>query len=186
MTSNLSKQFESEISKMPIIDPHTHLQHRTPSARSIGNIFSYHYIKMELSTVGMNVAELMNDSLHPDTRMRNAIEYIPRIMNTTTWWGFMAICKALGFDEDVINNNNLEKLCKIAEETMSSEGWYRRALESINIKRSFLTNLPDEDMTGCDMEYFTPSLRTDEWVLNIHEETTRNKLTKLTGKIYII
>ena len=182
MTSNLSKQFESEISKMPIIDPHTHLQHRTPSAGLIGNIFSYHYIKMELSTVGMNVAELMNDSLHPDLRMKNAIEYIPKIMNTTTWWGFMTICKALGFDEDVISNNNLEKLCKIAEETMSSEGWYRKALDSINIKRSFLTNLPDEDMTGCDMEYFTPCLRTDEWVLNIHEEATRNKLTKLTGR----
>lgn len=182
MTSNLSKQFEAEISKMPIIDPHTHLQHRTPSAGLIGNIFNYHYIKMELSTVGMNVAELMSDSLHPDLRMKNALEYIPKITNTTTWWGFMTICKALGFDEDVINSNNLEKLCKIAEETMGSEGWYRKALDSINIKRSFLTNLPDEDMTGCDMEYFIPSLRTDEWVLNINEEATRNKLTKLTGK----
>lgn len=182
MTSSLAKQFESEISKMPIIDPHTHLQHRRPSAGLIGNIFSYHYIKMELSTVGMNVAELMSDSLHPDLRMKNALEYVPKIMNTTTWWGFMTICKALGFDEDTINNNNLEKLCKIAEETMSSEGWYRKALDSINIKRSFLTNLPDEDMTGCDMEYFIPSLRTDEWVLNINEEATRNKLTKLTGK----
>ncbi|MBD3184635.1 hypothetical protein GF312_20310 [Candidatus Poribacteria bacterium] len=181
MRSELSRRLEAEISKMEIIDPHTHLQHPTPSAGVIGNIFGYHYIKMELSTAGMDVETLMDDSLPPDDFLKNALPYIPRIQNTTTWWGFMTICEALGFKDKVINEENWQDLCEISSETMSQDGWYKKALDSINIKKSFLTNLPDEDMTGCDMEYFVPSLRTDEWVLEIDQDTTREKLEKLTG-----
>ena len=181
MRSELSKRFEAEISKMPIIDPHTHLQHRTPSAQFIGNIFSYHYIRMELSTVGMNVEELMSERILPDIRMKNAVPFIPKITNTTTWWGFMTISHALGFKDETINEGNWQDLCEIASKTMQSEGWYRKALESVNIKKSFLTNLPDEDLKGCDRESFVPSLRTDEWVLDIQEKATREKLELLTG-----
>jgi len=161
MRSELSKRLEAEISKMQIIDPHTHLEHQTPSAELIGNIFSYHYIKMELSTAGMDVENLMSDSIPPDEQVKNALPYIPRIRNTTTWWGFMTICRALGFEGSTVDESNYQELCKVAADTMGSEKWYRKALDSINIKKSFLTNLPDEDFTGCDMEYFVPSLRTD-------------------------
>jgi len=181
MRSELSKRLEGEISGMSVIDPHTHLQHRTPSAGLIGNIFSYHYIKMELSTAGMDVENLMNDSLPPDDCLKNAVPYIPRIRNTTTWWGFMEICSALGFEDNTINEGNWQDLCRVASETMQAEKWYRKALDNINIRRSFLTNLPDEDMTGCDKDAFVPSLRTDEWVLDVQSEATREKLEKLTG-----
>lgn len=180
MRSELSKRLEAEIGKMPVIDPHTHLQHRTPSARFIGNIFSYHYIKMELSTVGMDVEKLMGDSIPPDMRIKNALPFIQRIRNTTTWWGFMTICRALGFEEPTVHEGNWQSLCKIASETMQMEGWYRKALDSVNIKRSFLTNLPDEDLEGCDRGAFIPSLRTDEWVLEVQEGTTRQRLSALT------
>ena len=90
MRSELSKRLEAEISGMSVIDPHTHLQHKTPSAEFIGNIFGYHYIKMELSTIGMDVEKLMDDSLQPDTFLKNALPFIPKIRNTTTWWGFLS------------------------------------------------------------------------------------------------
>jgi glucuronate isomerase len=180
MRSELSKRLETEISGISVIDPHTHLQHRTPSAEFIGSIFGYHYIKMELSTAGMDVEKLMDESLPPDAQIKNALPFIPRIRNTTTWWGFMTICRALGFEDPTIHDGNWQDLCRVASDTMQAEDWYRKALDSINIKRSFLTNLPDEDMEGCDMEAFVPSLRTDEWVLEIHEEATRRKLEKLT------
>ncbi len=180
MRSELSRRLEAEISKMPVIDPHTHLQHRTPSAEFIGNIFGYHYIKMELSTSGMDVEKLMDSSLPPDAFLKNALPFIPGIRNTTTWWGFMTICHALGFDDLTIHEGNWQELCRIAADTMQTENWYRAALDSINIKRSFLTNPPDEDLEGCDMEAFVPSLRTDEWVLEINEKATREKLEKLT------
>lgn len=181
MQSELSKRIALEISGMPVIDPHTHLQHKTPSAQFIGNIFSYHYIRMELSTVGMDVENLMSENIPPDIRMKNALPYIPKISNTTTWWGFMTICKALGFEDDTIHEGNFQDLCDIAKETMQSEGWYKKALHNVNIKRSFLTNLPDEDLSGCDRESFVPSLRTDEWVLDIQEKATREKLELLTN-----
>jgi len=180
MRSELSKRLEAEISKMPVIDPHTHLQHRTPSAEFIGNIFGYHYIKMELSTAGMDVEKLMDDSLPPDAFLKNALPFIPRIRNTTTWWGFMTICRALGFEDPTIHEENWQNLCRVASDTMQAENWYREALDSINIKRSFLTNPPDENLEGYDKESFVPSLRTDEWVLEIQVESTRQKLEKLT------
>ena len=180
MRSELAKRLETEISGMPIIDPHTHLEHQTPSAGFIGNIFGYHYIKMELATAGMDVAKLMDDTLPPDAFVGNALPFIPRIRNTTTWWGFMTICEALGFNGSTVDEGNWEGLCQVTADTMQAKGWYRKALDSINIKKSFLTNLPDEDMEGCDMEAFVPSLRTDEWVLEIQEDATRKKLEKLT------
>jgi glucuronate isomerase len=179
--SKLAKRLESEISKIQIIDPHTHLQHRTPSAGLIGNIFSYHYIRMELSTVGMDVERLMSKETPPDECVKNALPYIPKISNTTTWWGFMTICKALGFEGDTVNESNYKDLCDIASKTMAEDGWYKKALASININKSFLTNLPDEDLSNCDRDSFVPSLRTDEWVLDIQEIATREKLEKMTG-----
>jgi glucuronate isomerase len=181
MRSELSKRLEMEISGMSVIDPHTHLQHRTPSAQFIGNIFSYHYIKMELSTVGMDVENLMNEKIPPDIRMKNAIPFIPKISNTTTWWGFMTICRAFGFEDETIHEGNWQSLCDLASKKMQSEGWYKKALHNINIRKSFLTNLPDEDLSGCDRDAFVPSLRTDEWVLDIQEKATREKLEMLTG-----
>jgi glucuronate isomerase len=181
MRSELAKRLEAEISKIPIIDPHTHLKHQTPSAGLIGNIFSYHYIKMELSTVGMDVEKLMSKDTPPDECVKNALPFIPKISNTTTWWGFMTICRALGFDGVTVNEGNWKELCGSASKTMASDGWYKKALASININKSFLTNLPDEDLTGCDRESFVPSLRTDEWVLDIQEKATREKLESMTG-----
>jgi len=181
MQTELAKRLESEISKIQIIDPHTHLQHRTPSAGLIGKIFSYHYIKMELSTVGMDVEKLMNDDIPPDECVKNALPYIPKISNTTTWWGFMTISRALGFEGDTVNESNYKDLCDVASKTMASDGWYKKALASININKSFLTNLPDEDLSNCDRDSFVPSLRTDEWVLDIQETVTREKLEKMTG-----
>lgn len=181
MHTELSKRLESEIGKMSIIDPHTHIQHKTPSAVLIGNIFGYHYIRMELSTAGMDVERLMPSTLPPDEQIKNALPYLPRIRNTTTWWGFMTICRALGFEDDTIHEGNWQDLCRIASQTMKTETWYRKALDSINIKKSFLTNLPDEDMTCYDREAFIPSLRADEWVLEVHEKATREKLERLTN-----
>jgi glucuronate isomerase len=178
MRSELAKRLEAEIQ---IIDPHTHLKHQTPSAGLIGNIFSYHYIKMELSTVGMDVEKLMSKDTPPDECVKNALPFIPKISNTTTWWGFMTICRALGFDGVTVNEGNWKELCGSASKTMASDGWYKKALASININKSFLTNLPDEDLTGCDRESFVPSLRTDEWVLDIQEKATREKLESMTG-----
>ena len=180
MHRELSKRLEAEIGKMPVIDPHTHLQHRTPSAELIGNIFGYHYIKMELSTVGMDVEELMRDSLQPDALIRNALPFIPRIRNTTTWWGFMTICRALGFEDSTVHEGNWKNLCEVAANTMLSDDWYQEALGMVNIKKSFLTNLPDEDLDAYDRQAFVPSLRTDEWVLEVDKESTRKKLESLT------
>ena len=69
----------------------------------------------------------------------------------------MTICHALGFEDSTLHEGNWQDLCRVAAETMQSENWYRKALDNINIKRSFLTNLPDEDMEGCDMEAFVPN-----------------------------
>ena len=49
-------------------------------------------------------------------------------------------------------------------------------MERSGIERVFLTNEPDEDLSGVDRSLFVPSLRTDGLVLKLHEPAVRAAL----------
>jgi len=188
--SAIYKNLKDEIDEMELIDCHTHLRWKQPSAENLTDIFSYHYIATELVSAGMEPAKI-DESLQPMQRFLNAVPYIPRIQNTTTWWGFMQICKRLfGFEGQTINLDNAESLYHNALEKLQEEGWYLNVLDQIKIRKAFLTNEFDEgfdtqatqpkDLRGYNKDVFIPALRVDGWINQISDITVIERLRACT------
>ena len=178
--SDVYQNLKNEIDQMALIDCHTHLRWKQPAAENLTDIFSYHYIATELVSAGMVPAKI-DENLQPMERFLNAVPYLPRIQNTTTWWGFMQICQRLfGFEEETVNLANAEALYRKAAEKLRSEGWYLRVLDQIKIRKTFLTNEFDEDLCGYNRDVFIPALRVDGWVNQIAEANVIERLKACT------
>jgi glucuronate isomerase len=179
--SDVYKRLKTAIDDMELIDCHTHLRWHQPSAETLTDIFSYHYIATELVSAGMN-PELINEDLPAKQQFLNATPYIPRIQNTTTWWGFMQICKHLfDFESETINAQNAESLYENATKKLQQPNWYLNVLEQIKIRRAFLTNEFDEDLEGYNKDVFIPALRVDGWINQITDVAVVQRLAACTN-----
>ena len=183
MLQNLDvyKNLKSAIDDMELIDCHTHLRWYQPSAETLTDIFSYHYIATELVSAGMDPA-LIDEKLPPQERFLNAIPYLQRVQNTTTWWGFMQICEQLfEFDEPMIDAQNAEALYQTATAKLQQPTWYLSVLDHVKIRKAFLTNEFDEDLQGYNKDVFIPALRVDSWINQITDVNTVKRLAACTG-----
>jgi len=179
--SDIYKRLKNVIDDMELIDCHTHLRWYQPSAETLTDIFSYHYIATELVSAGMN-PELISEDLPAKEQFLNAVPYIPRIQNTTTWWGFMQICKNLfGFEAETITAQNAESLYESAAEKLQRPNWYLDVLAQIKIQRSFLTNEFDENLEGYNKDVFIPALRVDGWINQITDNSVIKRLEECTN-----
>jgi len=114
-------------------------------------------------------------------RFLNAVPYIPRIQNTSTWWGFMQICKRLfAFEGQTVNLDNAEALYRKALEKLQGENWYLTVLDQIKIRKAFLTNEFDEDLCGYNRDVFIPALRVDGWINQITDINVIERLKACT------
>ena len=179
--SDVYKRLKIAIDDMELIDCHTHLRWHQPSAETLTDIFSYHYIATELVSAGMD-PELIGEDLPAKERFLNAVPYIPRIQNTTTWWGFMQICKQLfGFDAETINEQNAESLYNSTADKLQQPNWYLDVLNQIKIRKAFLTNEFDEDLQGYNKDVFIPALRVDGWINQITDVAVIKRLEACTN-----
>jgi len=114
-------------------------------------------------------------------RFLNAVPYIPRIQNTSTWWGFMQICKRLfAFEGQTVNLDNAEALYRDALEKLQGEDWYLTVLDQLKIRKAFLTNEFDEDLCGYNRDVFIPALRVDGWINQITDINVIERLKACT------
>jgi len=125
---------------------------------------------------------LIDESLQPMERFLNAVPYTQRIQNTSTWWGFMQICKRLfAFDGQTVNLDNAEALYRNASEKLQEEDWYLTVLDQLKIRKAFLTNEFDEDLCCYNRAVFIPALRVDGWINNITDITVIERLMACTN-----
>lgn len=178
-SKRLTERLGQAISKMPIIDCHTHLRWQQPSAENLADIFTYHYISTELVSAGMDRA-LLEDPYAPEEKIKNALPFLWRIENSTTYWCFMKICRELfDFEDTELNERNWEALYRRADKRLREEGWYRKVLKDrLNVRRAFLTNEFDDPLEGYDGEAFIPALRLDPLINQIAQRETIERVGK--------
>jgi hypothetical protein len=155
MTSKeLRKEIASEVDKIPIVDPHTHLREDDLSSHVV-DILSYHWILSELNSVGMDYEKtLMNKDLDLDTRLKSVIPYFAKMRNTATARCVYNIFKGLYGFHDPLNEGNYKQLLDLSIKNSSENNWPDKVFQKANLNR-FATSVGNASKTGKERNNFS-------------------------------
>jgi glucuronate isomerase len=179
--SLLAERLFGEIRRIPIIDPHTHIDPRRAASRSLDDLLGYHYYTELAHSAGMDAA-VAGPAVEPRERASAIAPFLPRLANTVQYSWLLAIARdLLEFPVDRIGPENWEEVWDAAERKMSGPGWEEEVLARSNIERVFLTNSFDDPLEGFDTRRYVPCLRTDDLVFKLHLPAVRERLAGVSG-----
>jgi glucuronate isomerase len=177
---SLTSDLFGEICKIPLIDPHSHIDPSRPASRRLDDILGYHYYTELAHSAGMDRAVLA-EGVEPRRRVRAILEFMDRFDNTAQYGWFLQIARTfLGFAGDRVRAADADWLCDAAERLMAQPGWENEVLRRSNVEQVFLTNNFDDDLDGFDRKRYVPCLRTDDLVFQIEQPEVRRRLEKTT------
>jgi glucuronate isomerase len=178
----VAQDLYNEFTRIPIVDVHTHLDPRQPTARGLDDLLRYRpYPELALAT-GMDRA-MLGPGVAPRDRVRalfyHLIDFFP---NTTPYVWFTEIARAfLGFQRDRLSFADCTSLYDAAERLMTAPDWERRVLETSNVEKLFLNNAFDDALEGFDAGRYVPCLAADDLVFHLDDAAVRGRLTRATG-----
>ncbi|MEM2718486.1 MAG: hypothetical protein QXJ13_04515 [Candidatus Bathyarchaeia archaeon] len=167
------------INDVPLIDVHTHINFRKPTAINPMQIMLYHYIATELRSLGFPVDEIIAKSADPVSEL---IQHFKLIRNTATYWCLNRILSDLyDFHED-LSPSSWPKLKEEMELEALNGGWANKIRDKIKVARIFLTINPlTEPKPEFDKSLYVASLRLDPFVSGLSGESIR-RLEKIYGE----
>ena len=121
LTDRLTRDLHAEICRIPLIDPHSHINPHAPAAKSLDDILGYHYYTELAHSAGMNQAPLAKD-VPPRERDRAILEHLDRIDNTAQYSWFLEIAQTfLGFKGERVTAKDCDSLCDAADRLMAQK-----------------------------------------------------------------
>jgi len=180
MADQLVQDLYAEIVKIPLIDPHSHIDPRRPTARSLDDILGYHYYTELAHSAGMDKALLADVS--PRERARGLLAHVDRFDNTVQYGWLLEIARTfLGFQGERLTAGDADALWDAAERVLARPDWEAYVLKRSNLEKVFLTSDFDDPLTGFDPARYVPCLRTDDLVFHLDQPQTRTRLARATG-----
>jgi glucuronate isomerase len=177
----LTLDLYTEFCRIPLIDPHTHIDPRRPTARNLDDILGYHYYTELAHSAGMDRA-LFAPEVDPRERVRGILYHLTQFDNTAPYLWFIEIARAfLGFQGDRVTLADFAWLWDTAERVMSQGDREEEILKKANLEKVFLTNDFDDPLTGFDTNRYVPCLRTDDLVFHLDKPEMQQRLEKATG-----
>ena len=137
----LAQRIEQMISRTTIIDPHTHIRCDQPTAPDLASLMSYHWVRTELTAVGMPAADF-DPGLPADERVRRSIPYLKRMRNTAMAWCLYRIFQDLyDFSDHDLTEANYRALFDRVEASGRDPGWFDHVLKGRCNIAMFVTSL---------------------------------------------
>jgi glucuronate isomerase len=177
----LTQDLYRALCRIPLIDPHSHIDPHRPTARNLDDILGYHYYTELAHSAGMPKTCLATE-VEPRRRVRTLLEHLDRIDNTVQYGWFLDIARTfLGFEGKRIAASDADWLCDQADRLMNQPDWEQQVLRRSNIEKVFLTNDFDDPLEGFDSSLYVPCLRTDDLVFKLDQPEVKTRLAKATG-----
>ena len=181
LADRLTRDLYTEICRIPLIDPHSHINPHAAAAKSLDDILGYHYYTELAHSAGMDQAPLAKDA-PPRERVRAILGHMSRLDNTAQYSWFLEIAQTFfGFKKDSVSADDCDALCAEAERVMNQPTWEEQVLRRSNVEKIFLTNDFDDPLDGFDTKRYVPCLRTDDLVFHLDKPATRERLAMATG-----
>lgn len=182
MSEDLASRICAELTKLVLIDPHTHINPHAPASKTLADIMGYHYYTELAHSSGMPKQQIEEPGLDPKTKVGRLVESLENLDNTVQVSWLVELCqKFFGFRDHRITRSNWEALYDRAASVMAEPDWEDQCLKQSGIERVFLTNEFDDPLTGFDTTRYIPCLRTDDLVFHFSNPAVRERLMKATG-----
>ena len=182
MSEQLAQRLCNELTKLILVDPHTHINPHSPASKTLADIMGYHYYTELAHSAGMPKSMIEEPGLDPKTKVGRLVESLTHLDNTVQVSWLVELCrKFFGFKDDRITTSNWENLYDNSSAKMAEPDWEDQCLKQSGIERVFLTNDFDDPLTGFDSQRYIPCLRTDDLVFHFSNPTVRSRLAKATG-----
>jgi glucuronate isomerase len=170
--NSLVSELREGLQATPMLDAHTHLTGGRMTARGLHDILLYHMVVSDLYAAGCpSGARLTEYPGWPSreearARLREAIPYLPRVQNTSCFWGVRIILRDLYGWNQPITGENWEQLDGMIRQRADDRSWQREILHRTNIPK-LTTELArresgaDDDLLHYSMEwaFFTRTQR---------------------------
>lgn len=179
--STLEARLLGELQRLPILDPHSHINPLAAPARSLDDILGYHYYTELAHSAGMDKGPLGRDV--PAAERAAAIaRFLPAIENTVQYSWLLEIARVcFGFTADAISVANIGELFDRAAARASAADWEQQVWRQSGLERIFLTNDFDDPLEGFDTRRYVPCLRTDDLVFHLANPRTVERLQRASG-----
>lgn len=171
----------NEIAKLPILDPHSHIDPFAPTAKSLDDLLGYHYYTELAHSAGMSHAPLQ-PKVEPRERCQEILKYAGRFDNSIQYQWLLEIARVfLDFPGDRLTEGDAIWLFDQSVNRMSESNWTNHVFKTTKLEKIFLTNSFDDQLDGFDRNIFIPCLRADDLVFGLHDPSVRNRLSATTG-----
>lgn len=182
MSDQLRARLYEALDGIWLIDPHTHIDPRSPASTTLADVLGYHYYTELAHSAGLPRAQIEEPWLLPRERVSRLVEWLPRLDNTVQASWLVEMAQTLfDFGEEQIRPDNWEPLYDRAAECMADPGWADFVLSASKLEAVFLTNDFDDSLTGFDTQKYIPCLRTDDLVFHLGRTEVRDRLERSTG-----
>ncbi|MFO0948405.1 MAG: glucuronate isomerase [Planctomycetota bacterium] len=170
-----------EIRKIPILDPHSHVDPRSPAAEGLLDLLGYHYYTELAHSAG-----LAKEKIEKSTGLEKAkaiVGHLHHCSNTVQMSWLVEIAQNLfDFPHAQLTLDNVQQLFESAERKTATGDWPQQVIRATNLEGIFLTNDFDDPLEGFDTRFYVPCLRTDDLVFKLHDSSVRARLEKGTGE----
>src|ERR671932_1646032 len=131
---SLVRELFTEICRIPLLDPHSHINPHRPAARSLDDILGYHYYTELAHSAGMDKAPL-DAAVEPRQRVRALLAHMDRFDNTAQYGWFLEIARTfLGFEGERLSAADADALWDAAERAMARPDWEEEVLRRSNLE----------------------------------------------------
>jgi len=181
MNGALVTELYERIDMLPIVDIHTHVNWKSPTATNIGDILSYHYYTELANAAAFQEGGFPYDD--PEALTRVILPKLAPLRNTVQYDWLMTISREyLGIDPWEWEPENWRFIYDQSVEVMGRPEWRQELIAQANIRRVFLTNQYDDDLDGLDTSFYTPCLRCEPFVTGLHHAQEREGLAAFLGR----
>jgi glucuronate isomerase len=176
----LAEDLYTEICRIPLIDPHTHINPRQPTARTLDDLLGYHYYTELAHSAGLE-KDALRASAQPRERVRAVLSRMSQLDNTIQYQWLLEIARAFfNFQDEKLTAEHSTWLWDRAERLLADPHWEEYVLRQANLEKVFLTNEFDDNLQGFDTRRYIPCLRTDDLLFNLERPETRQRLARAT------
>jgi hypothetical protein len=137
----LEQQLFEALCSIPLLDAHTHLTDGKLAARGLHDILLYHMAVSDLYGAGCASGARLTqypgwptqDEAHQ--RIREALPFLRRVSNTSTFWGVRLILEDLYCWTEAVNEENWQRLDAMVRERADDREWQREIMRRAGIQR---------------------------------------------------
>jgi len=183
MPDSLVARLTAELSRVSLVDPHSHIDPLAPASRSLADMLGYHYYTELVHSAGVPRSAIQGAGVSEDERIAAIVEGLSRLSNTVQHQWLMEIARDLfGFHDEAVRPDNWRSLADLVTRSCASPDWERTVLDRTGLEAVFLTNDFDDPLVGFDTSRYVPCLRVDELVFHASRPGVLDRLEAAGGR----